>query len=98
MLFRSVILYLSGLGVTDPTVTGGSASPSDPLAKPLVAPALTLDGAEVPVAFAGLTPGAAGLYQIVFQIPAGTPNGNFAVIVSQGGARSNQVILPVQSN
>jgi uncharacterized protein (TIGR03437 family) len=93
-----VVFYLAGLGLTDTSVADGAASPSSPLAHPLVTPLLTLNGSDVPIAFAGLTPGFVGLYQINFQIPANAPNGNLTLVVSQSGVVSNATTLPVQTS
>jgi uncharacterized protein (TIGR03437 family) len=92
------VFYLAGLGLTDTSVADGAASPSSPLAHPLVTPLLTLNGSDVPIAFAGLTPGFVGLYQINFQIPANAPNGNLTLVVSQSGVVSNATTLPVQTS
>ncbi|HWE49792.1 MAG TPA: hypothetical protein VG273_08390, partial [Bryobacteraceae bacterium] len=64
---------------------------------PLVAPTLTLNGASIPIYFSGLTPGYVGLYQMNFQIPANAPDGDLALVVSQGDAASNSTILPVHN-
>jgi len=91
-----IVLYLSGMGAVDNPVTTGAGSPSDPLAHPLTAATLMLNGVTIPTAFVGLTPSAVGLYQINFQVPANTPAGNLPLVVSQAGVATNQVILPVQ--
>jgi uncharacterized protein (TIGR03437 family) len=90
-----VVFYLAGLGATDVAVATGAASPASPLAHPAVPPILTLNSAVQPYQFAGLTPGLAGLYQIDFLVPAGTPDGDLQLSVSQSGVASNAVILPV---
>jgi uncharacterized protein (TIGR03437 family) len=92
-----LVIYLSGLGLTNHAVADGAAAPNSPLSNPLVAPTLTLNGTGIPISFAGLTPSAVGLYQINFQVPPGTPNGNWQLVVSQGGQSSNPVILPVHN-
>jgi adhesin/invasin len=89
-------IYLVGLGATDQPVAAGSSSPSGVLVRPLIAPVLYLSGNPVPVAFGGLTPGSVGLYQINFQVPAGTPDGDLTLLVSQGGVNSNVTTLPVK--
>jgi uncharacterized protein (TIGR03437 family) len=48
------------------------------------------------VLFAGLSPGSVGLYQMDVQIPAGVASGSVPLVVTQGGAASNTVTLPVQ--
>lgn len=92
-----LVLYLAGLGVTDSAVADGAASPASPLAHPLIAPILSLNGTNVPVYFGGLTPGFVGLYQINFQVPVNIPSGDIQLVVSQAGVASNSTILPVQN-
>ncbi len=90
-----LVAYLAGLGDTDHTVVTGDASPSSPLARPVVQLSLNVGtAANVPVEFAGLTPGLVGLYQMNFQVPSGLTAGNLNVTVTQGGQTSNPVILP----
>lgn len=93
-----LIIYLSGMGATNNAVATGSVTPGSPLSNPLTTATLTLNGVPVSLAngFVGLTPSAVGLYQINFQVPANAPAGNLALSVSQGGATSNAVTLPVQ--
>jgi adhesin/invasin len=90
-----IILYLSGLGRTDLPVASGAASPANPLAHPVSPVVLTINGNPAVIAFAGLTPLAVGLYQINFQLPDGVPGGMATIVVSQPGAVSNSVTLPV---
>ncbi len=93
-----LVIYLSGLGLTGVPVADGAASP-DPanlqLLSPLIAPTLSLNGTSIPIYFSGLSPGYVGLYQMNFQVPAGTPNGDAQLVVSQSGQSSNATILPV---
>jgi hypothetical protein len=91
-----LVAYLAGMGDTNATPASGTASPSSPLALPDVPPTLTINGAPAPIAFAGLTPGLVGLYQMNFLVPAGLPAGTITVVVSQSGAPSNQTVLPYQ--
>ncbi len=84
------------MGGTNATPDSGAASPASPLALPTLAPTLTMNGAAYPIAFAGLTPGLVGLYQMNFQVPAGLPAGNLALVVTQSGQVSNQTVLPYQ--
>jgi uncharacterized protein (TIGR03437 family) len=92
-----LVIYLSGLGATDQSVATGAGSPSQPLAGPLEGPTLTLNGLHVPIDFVGLTPGSVGLYQINFQVPFGTFDGDLNLFVSQPGAQSNFATLPVKN-
>jgi uncharacterized protein (TIGR03437 family) len=90
-----ILLYLSGLGLTDLPVASGAASPANPLAHPVSPVVLTINGNPVATAFAGLTPSAVGLYQINFQLPDDVPAGMATILVSQPGAVSSSVTLPV---
>jgi hypothetical protein len=91
-----LVAYLAGMGDTNATPSSGAASPASPLALPTLAPTLTLNGAPFPIAFAGLTPGLVGLYQMNFQVPTGLTAGNLALAVTQSGQVSNQTVLPYQ--
>ncbi|MEO5924999.1 MAG: hypothetical protein ABIR70_14355 [Bryobacteraceae bacterium] len=70
-------IYANGLGSTTETLGGGKPAPLDRLIT--VAGTVTAvlgDGLRVPVAFAGLTPGSVGLFQVNVLVPAGAPLGN----------------------
>jgi uncharacterized protein (TIGR03437 family) len=88
-------LYMSGLGETSPFVPTGQPAPANPPATVVNMPTLTLNGTNAPVAFAGLTPGLVGLYQINMQVPAGLPGGNYELAVAQSSVVSNTTVLPV---
>jgi len=89
-------IYLAGMGLTDVPVMTGQQSPSEPLARPMVQPTVTVNGAPAQIAFAGLTPQAVGLYQINFRVPADAPSGSLKLVVSQGTATSNVSSVIVQ--
>ena len=91
-----IVMFLLGMGSTDNPVTTGSPSPGSPLDRPLALPKLTLGGIDVPIAFAGLTPGFVGLYQINLQVPNVVVDGNLVLTVSQNSLISNTTILPVR--
>ncbi len=91
-----IIIYLLGMGPTNPPVASGAAAPSsEPLARVTAQPTVTVDGQKAGVAFAGLTPGYSGLYQIDFTVPSGATSGDLDLIVSQSGIASNTTKLPV---
>ena len=92
-----VVIYSSGLGDTDIPVPSGTASPSNPPANVLNMPVLTLNNNTVPVLFAGLTPGLVGLYQVNFQVPAGTPHRKLRPGAdAQTGVVGNKTVLQVK--
>jgi uncharacterized protein (TIGR03437 family) len=90
-----VVLFLLGLGATDNPVTTGDSPPATVLARAAVPPVITINNNPVPVAFAGLSPGFVGLYQVNLQIPANQPGGNVVIGVSQGDTAGNSGILPI---
>ncbi len=92
-----LVLYMTGLGETDATVTTGDPSPSNPLANVLDVPVLTLNDRQIQLLFAGLTPGLVGLYQINMQVPADLPSATYNLAVAQKGVISNTTSLPVKA-
>ena len=81
-----VEIYLTGMGATNPAVAAGLAAPTNPLALVTIPPSLTLGGYPLPVTYAGLAPGLAGVYQIDAFIPFGVPQGmSVPLTISQGG-------------
>src|SRR5439155_17187367 len=58
---------------------------------------ILVNGQEVPAAFAGLTPGFTGLYQVNVLIPTPTPPGlRLSLALRQGEVWSNTVALALQ--
>ena len=91
-----IIIYLLGMGATNPPVASGAAAPSaEPLARVTAQAKVTVDGQNASVAFAGMTPGDSGLYQIDFTVPGNATSGDLDLIVSQNGVASNTTKLPV---
>jgi uncharacterized protein (TIGR03437 family) len=87
-------IYLTGLGTTAPAVAAGEAAPFSPLAWAAAPPVVTLGGVPLAVAYAGLTPGLAGVYQINARVPDGVPPGmNVSLRIAQGSAETT---LPVR--
>jgi uncharacterized protein (TIGR03437 family) len=68
-------IYCFGLGVTNPLVEVGTASPASPLARAKVTPRLQIGGRDAEISFAGLVPGLAGVYQVNAKVPAGLSPG-----------------------
>ena len=90
-----LVMYLVGLGATNPPVPSGHAAPSNPLANVTVTPVVMVDSQPSNVYFAGLTPGFVGLYQIDFQVPTGVHTGDVVVTVTQNGIAANPTLLAV---
>jgi uncharacterized protein (TIGR03437 family) len=90
---ETVAVFCTGLGAVTPTVTAGSAAPSNPLAT-VPAGLVFIDIIDssgnyvaLPassVKFAGLTPTLGGLYQINFVIPSGLASGSATLEIDTG--------------
>jgi uncharacterized protein (TIGR03437 family) len=85
-----IVLYVTGLGVTDPPLATGAPAVLNTVPNPTV----TIDGIPATVQFAGRTPGLVGLDQINVQVPSGVgSSGGLSVRVSAGARQSNTVTL-----
>jgi uncharacterized protein (TIGR03437 family) len=98
---ENLVFYALAMGVTDSSVvaTGAGApglSAGDKLANALGGVTLTIGGTQAVVQFAGLTPGAVGLYQVNFQVPLNARAGNQELVLTQGGVVANKTLLPIQ--
>lgn len=86
----TLVIYLTGMGQTNPAMTAGLPSPSDPPALTLIAPTVDISGVNLPIAYAGLTPGEVGVYQINVNVPKSTPVGLSETLnINQGGATTS---------
>lgn len=92
---ETIVIYLLGMGATNPPVASGQPAPSNPLAMVTAQPTITVGGQSAHVDFAGLTPGFAGLYQVDFAVPTTASTGNLPVVISQNGVVTNSTTLPV---
>ncbi len=83
-----IVVFGTGFGTVS---RQGSLSVVD---RPVTA---VLNGQQLPVSFAGLTPGFVGLYQVNVPIPAATPPGlDLTLTVRQGAGESNAVEVSIQ--
>jgi uncharacterized protein (TIGR03437 family) len=84
-----LVAYATGLGA----VTAGQNG----LSTANTTVSVVVNGTELPVAYAGLTPGFVGLYQVNVPIPATTPPGSgVSLTLKQGGQLSNSVNIWLQ--
>ena len=90
-------IYCTGLGSVTNQPASGAPAPSNPLARTIATPTVTIGGITAPVLYSGLAPGAVGLYQIDAQVPFNASAGTAVpVAVSIGGVPSNTVTMAVQ--
>lgn len=97
----TVVFYALGLGDTNPFVIDGQASPlaQIPPARFVIGESiLPGTGVTVTPAYAGLTPGSVGLYQINVAIPSNAPRGDAVPVYLDmgGGVVSNRVDIAIQ--
>jgi uncharacterized protein (TIGR03437 family) len=84
----AIVVYCTGLG---------AVSPSGDLSVANTPVTVVLGGAELPAAFAGLTPGLIGLYQVNVLLPTAMPPGMYLPFyLKQAGAIGNAVTVAVQ--
>jgi uncharacterized protein (TIGR03437 family) len=88
---ETVVLYMTGLGAVSPSVPDGSAAPSKTLSTTAAVQTIYLNGVcpnspncdASNIAFQGLTPGFAGLYQVNFVIPLTAAGGSAVPLAIQ---------------
>lgn len=81
-----LILWCTGLGAVDRAVDAGAASPADPPANARFRPPVRFGpSVQATPDFAGLSPGAVGLYQVNVVVPAGAPKGNIFLRLADSG-------------
>jgi uncharacterized protein (TIGR03437 family) len=74
---ETVAVFMSGLGTVSPAIEDGVGAPSSPPSTTSETFTADISGTPATIAFEGLAPGFAGLYQVNIQIPTGlTPGDN----------------------
>ncbi|MBK5290831.1 MAG: hypothetical protein JJE04_03930 [Acidobacteriia bacterium] len=91
---QPIVVYLTGQGLLDNSVTTGAAAPSQPLSRPRLPVSATVGGMEANVLFLGLSPGFIGLAQGNLVVPD-LPPGDHTVVITIGGAASNAPVITV---
>ena len=90
-----ILLFLTGLGPTDPTVGTNTPGPV-PAAVSVIEPIVTVGGLPAKVLGSFYAPTLVAVYQINFVIPAAAPSGNLKIVVRAGGASSLPLLIPVK--
>jgi len=92
-----LVFYCAGLGVTNPPLADGVASPANPTAQPVAPVTVTIGGQNATVVYAGLVAGLVGLYQVNVNMPAGvTPGNAVPVLLNVAGQTSPAAIIATQ--
>jgi uncharacterized protein (TIGR03437 family) len=93
----TIVIYCTGLGEVNPPVAAGSSAPLNALSSTVNPVAVTIGGVTASVAFAGLTPGSAGLYQVNAVVPQGVGVGDqMPVVLTSAGQQSQPVTIAVR--
>ena len=93
-----IVIILTGMGRTSPSVDAGVPAPSDPIASPIIPATVTLGGVPLRVTFAGLLPGNVGVYEIDATVPfRGVPAGfDVPLTITQGGVSTTLNVRVVE--
>ncbi len=82
-----LVIYLTGLGSTSPGIGTGAPAPFSPPVSVSLTPTVRLGNFQLPLFYAGATPGTAGVYQINANVPPGVPIGlSIPLVIQQGTA------------
>jgi uncharacterized protein (TIGR03437 family) len=98
---ETIAAYVAGMGAVDPAVADGAAAPGSTLSNTTATPAVFITDsagnfAQATIAFSGLAPGFAGLYQINFAIPTGMASGDASIEIDSGvDSDSLEALLPL---
>ena len=94
---ETVLIFLTGMGTTSPTVQDGTAGNTGTLYKANSTAAIYVGGKPGIVAFNGLAPGFPGLYQINVTLPSALPGtGRLPLAIGTDNAYHDQVDIPVK--
>ena len=93
----TLVVYCTGLGITDQQIVDGAAGPSSPPAQTKVPVTMTLGGQPARVVYSGLVAGFVGLYQVNAIVPAGAlPNNAAPLVLTVAGQAGPTSTLPVE--
>ena len=93
----AITVYFTGQGDVDNPVPAGSATPAEPLARPVFASTAKIGGQDAQILFIGLTPGFIGLAQANIVIPS-LASGDYPLVITIGGTASNSAKVTVLGN
>ena len=97
---ETVQVFLTGLGGVFPSIADGGLGGATTGSLNTTLPGAVggyIDGLAADVAYSGLAPGLAGLYQVNLTVPAGAANGNVFLDIATSDAYTSQVALPIGS-
>ena len=86
-----IAVFLTGLGAVNPRWSMARLPPALYVPKSQRSASATIGGQNAQVAFAGLAPGYAGLYQVNLMVPQ-LPPGDYPMQVTVGGVAANTAV------
>jgi len=89
-------IHATGLGTVNPAIKTGELTPRGTLFKTVAAPAVSVGGIEANITFAGLVPGAPGVYQVNFTLPHGLAAGDQPLVLTIGSSSTPPLPLSVR--
>jgi uncharacterized protein (TIGR03437 family) len=101
---EDISVFANGLGEVDGAIVTGSPAPLDRFFRLKNKVRVFIGGVAVEPAFAGLAPGAVGVYQINAKVPESAPSGSavplhIEMVLSDGrSVKSNQVTLAIDGS
>ena len=95
---ETIVIYCTGLGAVAPAVKEGAPAPTTPpLSTTVNTVTVMIGGKAAQVAFSGLAPGYAGLYQVNVVVPSAITTGDAVpVVLSVAGQTSPPVTITVR--
>jgi len=85
----TLVIYLTGLGLTSPVVVAGQPSPTSPLAWATLGTNVTLGGSALTIQYAGRVPGEVGVDQINAVVPSSvTPGMSVPLVIGQSNSNT----------
>ena len=88
-----IILWGTGFGPTSPAMPAGRVVDSATTRSLTEKPVIRIGGVVAEYLGGALSPGSAGLYQIVVRVPESTPDGDWPVVAETGGIQSPETAL-----
>jgi uncharacterized protein (TIGR03437 family) len=95
---ETILVFVTGLGAVTPPVADGAPGPESPLSNTANTINAYINGQQAQVAYAGLAPDLAGLYQVNLTIPTGLSSGTYYLDISGPDAYSSEATIPVGSS
>lgn len=98
---ETVQIFLTGLGSVFPSIADGGLGSSNASSLNQTTPGAVkvyIGNVAADVAYAGLAPGLAGLYQVNATVPSGAGSGNVFLDVATADSYTTQVALPVAAS